>query len=368
MFFRKKDCERCDALRDETEQLRKQLLEAHARIDDLEAELKNSLKQNISHDSSIDGGSVSSVASSEAVNVEHPRDEGPPKTATAFEPQNDEKNHHRRLSDEDRARLQEKRDALKSRTATDSVINSKPKVQMSDADRRKLSEKRAALKAKLGLNPETREDRLKRMYDEQAQMITAACEQHLPTLARNFRRSQAYNDYGVLVSDRRAFEAAEFLRGVEYNKNYMNQFAAIQLVMSTVEKLQEELKNEHEARGFSATSFPEDGLDFEHWVSDALQGFGWQARATKGSGDQGIDVIATQDGLSLGIQCKRYSGSVGNKSVQEAFSGAKFMGLDRAAVLTNAEFTRSAKELAASTGVLLLSPDDIPTLLDKLRN
>lgn len=42
------------------------------------------------------------------------------------------------------------------------------------------------------------------------------------------------------------------------------------------------------------------------------------------------------------------------------------MGLDRAAVLTNAEFTRSAKDLAASTGVLLLSPEDIPTLADRM--
>ena len=67
----------------------------------------------------------------------------------------------------------------------------------------------------------------------------------------------------------------------------------------------------------------------------------------------------------MGIQCKLYTGSVGNKAIQEAYSGMKHFGLDKAAVLTNANFTKSAKELAASTGVLLLSPEDIPTLSER---
>ena len=133
------------------------------------------------------------------------------------------------------------------------------------------------------------------------------------------------------------------------------------MVIETVENL--EAVQVH--GGFSANEHPEDGWEFEHWVAEALQKFGWQARATQGSGDQGVDVVATKDGLSLGIQCKRYSGSVGNKAVQEAFSGAKNMGLNRAAVLTNAEFTKSARELAVTTSVLLLSPEDIPTLSER---
>ena len=136
---------------------------------------------------------------------------------------------------------------------------------------------------------------------------------------------------------------------------------ACKLVIETVEALEEQQIEE----GFSAKEHPEDGWEFEHWVAEALQKFGWQALATQGSGDQGVDVVATKDGLSLGIQCKRYTGSVGNKAVQEVYAGAKHMGLDKAAVLTNAHFTRSAKELAASTGVLLLSPEDIPTLSER---
>jgi hypothetical protein len=111
---------------------------------------------------------------------------------------------------------------------------------------------------------------------------------------------------------------------------------------------------------------PVDGLEFEHWVSQRLNERNWESYVTRGSGDQGIDVVATKYGVSIGIQCKRYSGPVGNKAVQEAFSGAKHMSLNKAAVLSNSNFTKSAKELAASTGVLLLSPEDIPILSELL--
>ena len=229
------------------------------------------------------------------------------------------------------------------------------KSTMSDEDRLRLQQKRAALKAKLGPTAEETE------REGQTQAIKTACEQHLPALLRNFRRSQVYNDYNVLTLDGREFESSKFLDSLQINYNQLGLDHACRLVVENVEKLQKA----QVSRGFSAQEHPEDGWEFEHWVAEALQKFGWQAIATQGSGDQGVDVVATKGGLTLGIQCKRYSGSVGNKAVQEAFSGAKHMGLSKAAVLTNAEFTKSAKELAVTTGVLLLSPEDIPALSER---
>lgn len=84
--------------------------------------------------------------------------------------------------------------------------------------------------------------------------------------------------------------------------------------------------------GFDATTLPFDGHASEKWVAEALIGFGWSAKVTAGSGDQGIDVIAEMNGKKLGIQCKLYSSAIGNKAVQEAHAGrayygvAKFMG------------------------------------------
>ena len=198
------------------------------------------------------------------------------------------------------------------------------------------------------------------LSDDQVEIenIRLACSHHFVALSRNFRKRVKQDDYGNLILDDRPAEAEKFLINKGLNFRTIGEIRAIKLVLSEVAKLDLQKAN----TPFGSSQAPVDGLEFEHWVADSLQKFGWQARATQGSGDQGVDVVATKDGLSLGIQCKRYTGSVGNKAIQEAYSGMKHFGLDKAAVLTNAKFTKSAKELAASTGVLLLSPEDIPTL------
>jgi restriction system protein len=85
---------------------------------------------------------------------------------------------------------------------------------------------------------------------------------------------------------------------------------------------------------------------------------------TKGSGDQGIDIIATKDGVVVVLQCKRYSGSVGNKAVQEVLGGKEMIKANHAAVVTNSTYTKSARQLAANSGVMLIHFDQL-NMLDK---
>jgi len=66
------------------------------------------------------------------------------------------------------------------------------------------------------------------------------------------------------------------------------------------------------------------------------------------------------------VQCKLYSNSVGNKAVQEALSGMAFDMAHFAVVVASNGFTRSAVELANSTGVLLLSHNDLKNLFGLL--
>lgn len=193
------------------------------------------------------------------------------------------------------------------------------------------------------------------------QNIKLACGYHFSALSRNFRKRVKRDDYGTIISDERPAEAEKFFTGLGLSVRAIGDVRAIKLVLAEVARLESKSGDTL----FQSSDAPIDGHDFEHWVAQKLRKFGWQASATKGSGDQGIDVVATKGDVALGIQCKRYSGSVGNKAVQEAFSGAKHMGLNNAAVLSNADFTKSAKELAASTGVLLLSPEDIPALSER---
>ena len=97
-----------------------------------------------------------------------------------------------------------------------------------------------------------------------------------------------------------------------------------------------------------------DGPEFEAYVALVLEDNGFKrVEITKGSGDQGVDILCERNGKTYAVQCKNYDGAVGNFAVQEAYAGAQFYGCDLAAVICPGTFTRGAKELADSTGVLL---------------
>lgn len=96
------------------------------------------------------------------------------------------------------------------------------------------------------------------------------------------------------------------------------------------------------------------GPEFEAYVALVLGDNGFKhVEITKGSGDQGVDILAERNGRTYAIQCKNYEGAVGNFAVQEAYAGAQFYGCDVAAVICPGTFTKGAKELAESTGVVL---------------
>lgn len=97
-----------------------------------------------------------------------------------------------------------------------------------------------------------------------------------------------------------------------------------------------------------------DGWKFEQYAADILRLIGYSNVAvTTGSGDYGIDILAEREGVTYAIQCKCYSNPVGNKAVQEAFSGKEYYKKMVAVVLTNSTFTSAALKTAAETRVLL---------------
>ena len=61
------------------------------------------------------------------------------------------------------------------------------------------------------------------------------------------------------------------------------------------------------------------------------------------------------ENLKFCIQCKRYSNPVSNKAVQEVYAGKGFYRGTHAVVLSNAGFTKSARDLAKSSGVILIN-------------
>ena len=111
-----------------------------------------------------------------------------------------------------------------------------------------------------------------------------------------------------------------------------------------------------------------DGWEFEEYVGGLLARDGYiHVEVTRGSGDQGVDVLAQRDGVSYAIQCKHYRAKINNKAVQEAYAGAEFYCCDVPVVLTNSYFTPSAEELADEIGVELWDRDELNRLVRRVR-
>lgn len=188
------------------------------------------------------------------------------------------------------------------------------------------------------------------------QLLRLAILEHIIALTRRLDMALKLNEYGAISKDERLREIEIFFDSIRYVPNRLDRKFAVSIVLHEVERA----KIERKSIGFNVETMPKgDALLFEHWTAESLEKFGWTARVTKASADNGVDVVAVKEGLSVAVQCKLYKGSVGNKAVQEVYSGMKHMQLDRAVVISTGRYTKAAKNLAATTGVLLLSEHDI---------
>jgi HJR/Mrr/RecB family endonuclease len=102
------------------------------------------------------------------------------------------------------------------------------------------------------------------------------------------------------------------------------------------------------------------GIEWETYLREVFEMLGYQVWRTKGSGDQGVDLIVASGEKRCAIQAKGYAKTVGNGAVQEAVSGRAFYKCNCCAVVTNSRFSSSAYELAKCNDCLLIDEERIP--------
>lgn len=107
-------------------------------------------------------------------------------------------------------------------------------------------------------------------------------------------------------------------------------------------------------------------IEFEQCCADYLRLRGWESTTTKGSGDQGVDVVARKNDIVLVVQCKKHSKPIGNKAVQEIIAAKAYMQATFAAVVSNQTYTPAARLLAEKTGVFLLHFTELRTVETRL--
>jgi len=182
---------------------------------------------------------------------------------------------------------------------------------------------------------------------------------HRPALVKRYRQLVRVNAYGAEEFAKWHEELARFraATGLDLDDRARDRFnaAATRLVGGWAA----------EDEGLELPEAIEDisPQDYEHLCADLLRKAGWDAEVTGMSGDQGVDILARQEDVSVAIQCKLYFGNpVGNKAVQEAHAAAGYSDADRAAVVSNRDFTAAAEQLARKLGVLLLHHSELPEL------
>lgn len=109
------------------------------------------------------------------------------------------------------------------------------------------------------------------------------------------------------------------------------------------------------------------GYEYEEKCGEYLLTQGYTSiEVTRKAGDFGVDIIAYKNNIKYGIQCKYYDKPVGNKAIQEVYAGSIYYHCEKSMVITNATFTKQAKELASELGVKLLEGIDATVLIHSL--
>jgi restriction system protein len=96
--------------------------------------------------------------------------------------------------------------------------------------------------------------------------------------------------------------------------------------------------------------------EFELFFKHLLEKMGYTVEHRGGSGDGGVDLVATKDGRSHLVQCKRYRGGpVGVAAVRD-FYGAMMgeQGLAGALFVTTSSFTLDARQFAEGKPIELI--------------
>lgn len=100
-----------------------------------------------------------------------------------------------------------------------------------------------------------------------------------------------------------------------------------------------------------------DGFQFESYLRQLFKSQNYKVIKTPDRKDFGADLLLEKNGTKIVVQAKRYKGNVGIKAVQEIQSAKLYYKAQEAWVMTNSNYTKSAKELAYKTNVTLLDRD-----------
>ena len=186
-------------------------------------------------------------------------------------------------------------------------------------------------------------------------------EEYKDILVKKYSQLAYKDDYGIIKTNKYEAELKYFMDNVVDTEKIISK----EMRSCIIEKIINYMK---ENVNLNETLFSVNNpYEFEQKCAQILNENGWNARATSKSLDQGVDVIAEREGITVVIQCKLYNKPVGNKAVQEIIAGRDFYKADFAVVVSNSTYTISARQLAQNCNVLLMNVDELKTLSERIK-
>ena len=110
-----------------------------------------------------------------------------------------------------------------------------------------------------------------------------------------------------------------------------------------------------------------DGYQFEKMLGAVFERLGYGVKHTGGTGDFGVDLILVKSGWRIAVQAKRYSSNVGNRAVQEVYTGMAKYKASEGWVVTNSQYTKAARDQAKSCGIVLVDGEQLLDMITKAR-
>jgi HJR/Mrr/RecB family endonuclease len=193
-------------------------------------------------------------------------------------------------------------------------------------------------------------------YERVLKRVAEETTRFRDVLVRKYKQLVYRDEYETLETARFKDELRRF---AEKRLSDVPASAVAEIVFPMVTRWAEEQAASATETEFDPTMSP---TEYEQFCADRFSAIGWVARLTKGSGDQGADIICESNNQRMVVQCKLYSGSVGNAAVQEVIAAREYEYADLAVVVSNAPFTNAARELASAANVRLLHHDEIQTI------
>lgn len=111
------------------------------------------------------------------------------------------------------------------------------------------------------------------------------------------------------------------------------------------------------------------GVEFEEYASALLRSQGYKTHTTPRSGDYGVGLIASKNGVKTAIQIKRYKGKVNQDAVRQAIAGMamKQYNCTKSMVMTNSTFTKLARDLAQANNCDLIDREKLGEWIVKFK-